>query len=62
MENRKELKLKKDDKIEFTEDGWNTSYKGKIISVHPYLGYYKVYGFKYGYASCSESQVKLIEK
>lgn len=71
MENRKELKKKYQntiltlnvyDKVLFTEDGWNTEYKGRIISLHPVLGYYIVYGSKYGYAACCPNQVKLISK
>lgn len=71
MENRKELEkkyqnpiltLNVDDKVLFTEDGWNTSYKGKIVSIHNIVGYYRSYGRNYGYADCSPHQVKLISK
>lgn len=54
------MKRKKGDIIEFTEDGWKTFYKGKIVSVS-YSSYY-VYGSKYGKANCSENQVRDIVK
>jgi len=51
------------DKIEFTEDDWNTSYRGKVIS--KYISSagttFYVYGSKYGNASVDINSIKLIK-
>lgn len=56
------MKLKVGDEVFFTDDDWTSKYKGKIKEVNTLIGYYRVSGRKYGSASCSENQVKLISK